>query len=228
MGGRRFRQAAADDGAAVYHRLDHRQSRLAQPFGAAHARPANGGGDRRPLARRDRLRVPDPAHLSVDSKRLVLQLEPGRAACRVRFPLALPHVESVPRTRQQHRAGGGAVFNRAGLRAGRRRPSRAPARRAVRGARGDCAGDTTGDTPDAVRLVCNCRQCRRHPRHPATGTAADLSGGLRRGGFAGQPLGPARAGGGAHATARATSCANRTRHCSPPRLPATCSSCCPD
>ena len=31
MGGRRLRQAAADDGAAVHHRLHHRQSRLAQP-----------------------------------------------------------------------------------------------------------------------------------------------------------------------------------------------------
>ncbi len=79
MGGRRFRQAAADDGAAVHHRLDHRQPRIAQPVRASHAGPARRRGDRRAVDRRADVRVPDSADLPVNPKRVVLQLEPGRA-----------------------------------------------------------------------------------------------------------------------------------------------------
>ena len=161
VGGRRFRQAAPDDGVAVHHRLDHRQSRVPPAVRAPDAGPASRGRDWRAVAPGARVRVPDPADVSPGSERLVFQLEPRRAATRLRLHRPVHSREPVQFPGEQRRAGRGPLLPHSGHRRGRCRAQGAPARRPAGRQRRDLGGHSLRDSPDSLWTVCDCGHTRR-------------------------------------------------------------------
>ena len=128
------------------------------------------------------VRVPDPADLPVHSKRVVLQLEPGRAP-RAEFDFVALYVPSNPFHALANNVVPAVVLFSIvlGIALVGVERSRAAARRAVRRrAQAICAGDALRHPPHALRPVCDCRQRGRHARSAAVGPPADLSRGLRR------------------------------------------------
>ena len=214
MGGRRFRQAAPDDGVAVHHRLHRRQPRLAPVFRGPHARPASRRGDRRAVAPGALVRVPDPPDVSLDAERLVLQLEPRRTAADVRLHRPLRPRQSVPLPCEQRRARRGPVLRHPGHCPGRRRTQGTPPRRPAGGERRDLERHAPRESPDTLRTVRDRRERGGDDGAGAVEPPAGLPRGVRRGGAAGEPVGAPGPGRRAHADSssghprRVTGCAD--------------------
>ena len=100
------------------------------------------------------IRVPDPAHVSRDPERLVLQLEPPRAKTAVQLCRPLHPRQPVFLAGEQRRAGGGAVLGDSRRRARRRRAQAAAARRAPGRPRRHLESHTLRDPPHALWIVC--------------------------------------------------------------------------
>ena len=227
VGGRRLRQAAPDDGAALHHRLDRRQPRVAPAVGAADAGPARGGRDWRSVAPGARVRVPDPADVSLGPERIVLQLEPGRAAARVQLHRPVHSREPVQLPGEQRRAGGGPLLPHPRRRRGRCRPPGAPARRPAGGQRRDLGGHPLRHSPDSVWTVCDCGQRGGNAEPGAVGPSAGLPRGLRRRSRCWSACGCSRDWSPCSPPFEAGMFwASRTTRSLPPSSPATFSSCC--
>ena len=198
MGGRRFRQAAPDDGVALHHRFDHRQSRVASGLRSPDAGPASRGRDWRSVAPGAFVRLPHSPDVSCGSKRVILQFEPRRAASRLQLHRPVHSREPIQFPGEQHRASRGPLLRHSGHRPVRHRTQGAFARRSAGRQRRDLGGHSLRDSPDALRTVCDCRQCGGDAESGAVEPSAGLPGGVRRCGSHGQSVGAPGTGRRAH------------------------------
>ncbi len=198
VGGGRLRQAAPDDGVALHHRLDHRESRVPSAVRVPNVGTASRRRHWRSVGAGARVRVSDPADVSLGSKRIVFQLEPRGTATRLQLHRPVHSRKPVQFPGEQRRAGGRAFLAHSGHRRGGCRRPGTVARRASGRQKRDLGGHSLRDSPDSLRTVCDCGHRGGDTGSGASEPLADLPRGVRRRRPDGQPLGAPRTGRRAH------------------------------